>query len=231
MAKIMIMQKIFIVFTIFVLLLAFFCLSLFSQGYQERGEASYYADKFHGRKTASGEIYKKTEFTAAHRTLPFGTKVKVTNLKNGKSVIVRINDRGPFKKTRIIDLSRAAAEKIDLIRIGVANVEVSTDENQPPVSILACGFYDEAKKKANPKGYGVQVGCFVNEQNAFESAMLVSQKNKAVFVWVCDGKKGRMLKVVVAEASSKKEAERVKKNICAQYKGAFIVEYKRLQCK
>lgn len=95
-----------------------------TKGKVEKGEASYYADKFHGRPTASGEKYNKKAFTAAHKTLPFGTKVRVTNLKNNKSVDVIINDRGPFKAGRIIDLSRAAAEKIGLINDGVAKVTV-----------------------------------------------------------------------------------------------------------
>jgi len=88
------------------------------------GVASYYADKFEGRKTSNGDIYSHKEFTAAHRQLPFGTKVKVSNIANGKSVIVRINDRGPFAEGRIIDLSKAAAEQIDMIRTGTANVEI-----------------------------------------------------------------------------------------------------------
>ncbi len=90
----------------------------------EKGEASYYADKFNGRQTASGETFSNKKLTAAHRTLEFGTVVKVTNQSNGKSVKVRINDRGPFKKGRIIDLSKAAAEKIDMVQSGVANVTV-----------------------------------------------------------------------------------------------------------
>lgn len=89
-----------------------------------RGYASFYADKFHGRKTSSGEVFDMNGFTAAHRTLPFGTKVKVTNIKNGKSVVVKINDRGPFKEERIIDLSKAAAESIDMLNDGVAEVEI-----------------------------------------------------------------------------------------------------------
>lgn len=89
------------------------------------GKATYYADKYHGRTTASGEKYDKHKLTAAHRTLAFGTKVKVTNLSNSKSVVVTINDRGPFGKAeRIIDLSRAAAEKIDMIQAGVVDVTV-----------------------------------------------------------------------------------------------------------
>jgi rare lipoprotein A len=88
------------------------------------GKASFYANKFHGRKTASGEIFDNNKLTAAHRSLPFGTMVKVTNLNNGLSVVVRINDRGPFISGRIIDLSRAAAEKIDMIRKGVVRVRL-----------------------------------------------------------------------------------------------------------
>ena len=88
------------------------------------GKASYYADKFHGRKTSSGELFDNEKFTAAHKTLPFNTIVKVTSKINSKSVIVRINDRGPFVSGRIIDLSRIAAEKIGLIKAGIAEVNL-----------------------------------------------------------------------------------------------------------
>ncbi|MFP4106468.1 MAG: septal ring lytic transglycosylase RlpA family protein [Phycisphaerae bacterium] len=88
------------------------------------GTASWYGPKFHGKKTASGEVFDQTALTAAHRTLPFGTRVRVTNLANGKSVVVRVNDRGPFVKGRIIDLSRAAAEEIGMIRSGTARVRL-----------------------------------------------------------------------------------------------------------
>jgi len=87
------------------------------------GIASYYADKFHGKKTASGEIFNMYKFTCAHKTLPFGTKLKVTNLLNSKSVVVTVNDRGPFVQGRVLDLSKAAAEKIDLIKTGTAKVK------------------------------------------------------------------------------------------------------------
>ncbi|MDJ0726946.1 MAG: septal ring lytic transglycosylase RlpA family protein [Prochloraceae cyanobacterium] len=89
-----------------------------------RGMASWYGKKFQGRPTASGERYNTNALTAAHRTLKFGTKVKVTNLNNGRSVIVRINDRGPFTKGRIIDLSGAAANAIGMIKTGVAPVKI-----------------------------------------------------------------------------------------------------------
>jgi rare lipoprotein A len=88
------------------------------------GKASYYGKKFNGRKTASGEYFNLSHFTAAHRTLAFGTNVKVTNLNNGKKVIVRINDRGPFMRGRIIDVSPAAAREIGLLGSGTANVRI-----------------------------------------------------------------------------------------------------------
>lgn len=89
----------------------------------ETGMASFYNDKFEGRTTASGEPYKQKQMTAAHRTLPFHTKIKVTNLSNQKTVIVNINDRGPFVKDRILDLSRAAAVKLDFIDEGVTKIK------------------------------------------------------------------------------------------------------------
>ena len=90
----------------------------------ETGKASYYADKFKGRKTSSGEIFRQSKRTAAHKTLPFGTKVIVTNLNNGRHVKVRINDRGPFVTGRVIDLSRKAARKLHMLDDGVVNVEL-----------------------------------------------------------------------------------------------------------
>ena len=89
------------------------------------GQASWYGPGFHGRRTANGEIYNQNAMTAAHRYLKFGTKVRVTNLNNGRSVIVRINDRGPFAKGRVIDVSAAAARSLGMIRSGVAPVEVT----------------------------------------------------------------------------------------------------------
>lgn len=90
----------------------------------ETGMASWYGPGFHGKTTASGEIFNQDKFTAAHPSLPWGSRVKVTNLANGKSVELRINDRGPFAKGRIIDVSRAAARALGMVESGVATVEV-----------------------------------------------------------------------------------------------------------
>jgi rare lipoprotein A len=94
----------------------------------EEGLASYYSSEFQGKKTSSGEPFDKNKLTAAHRSYPFGTIVKVTNLKNGKDVQVRVNDRGPVKPERIIDLSYAAAEEIGLIKLGLVRVKLEVLE-------------------------------------------------------------------------------------------------------
>jgi rare lipoprotein A len=105
---------------------AFFilCLSSCARKITETGKGSFYADKFHGRTTASGARFSQHKMTAAHRTLPFGTKVKVVNMANGRSVKVTINDRGPFAPGRIIDVSKKAAQKLGMVNAGVANVEI-----------------------------------------------------------------------------------------------------------
>ena len=88
------------------------------------GQATYYGSRSHGRKTASGETFNKNEMVCAHRTLPFGTRVRVTNKKNGRSVVVRVIDRGPFGKGKVIDLSPAAARQLDMIKAGVVPVHL-----------------------------------------------------------------------------------------------------------
>lgn len=95
------------------------------------GNATYYGNRWHGRRTSSGEPYNKDSMTCAHRTLPFGTLLRVTNPRNGKAVVVRVTDRGPFRKGAIVDLSMAAAKELDIIRQGVAPVEAVAVVNQP----------------------------------------------------------------------------------------------------
>ncbi|WP_457560850.1 septal ring lytic transglycosylase RlpA family protein [Caminibacter sp.] len=120
-------------------------------GWTQEGIASWYGPDFHGKYTSNGEVYNMYAYTAAHKTLPMNTIVKVTNLNNGKSVIVRINDRGPFVKGRIIDLSYAAGKKIGLDVTGTA-----------PVKITVIGF----KGKNYVNGYRVQIGAFINKKGA-----------------------------------------------------------------
>jgi peptidoglycan lytic transglycosylase len=102
----------------------------------ETGLASWYGPKFHGKRTASGEVFNQEKLTAAHPTLPWGSRVKVTNLANGKSVDVRINDRGPFGKGRIIDVSRAAARALDMVERGITTVQLEWLSDSEPSNEL-----------------------------------------------------------------------------------------------
>ena len=136
-----------------------YCVRKSSYGYVEVGIASWYGPGFHGKRTASGEFYNMYKLTAAHKTLPLGTYVKVINLENGKSVIVKINDRGPFVPGRIIDLSYAAAKKIGMLRKGTAKVK-----------LIALGKkIDHHYRQENyERGrFYVQVGAFKNKLNAY----------------------------------------------------------------
>jgi len=118
----------------------FVCLSMSSFAWQrsdEFGKAGYYADALQGRKTASGEKYDKKLLTCAHKSYPFGTKLRITRLDNKKAVIVRVNDRGPFTEGFVVDLSRAAAEEIDLVKAGRANVKIELIEPEKIVTAAA----------------------------------------------------------------------------------------------
>jgi len=138
-------------------------------GYRERGVASWYGRKFHGKLTSSQETYDMYAMTAAHKTLPLPSYVKVTNLRNHKSVIVRVNDRGPFVSNRIIDLSYAAAERLDMIRDGTGLVEVTAigydelDSSEPARQVRL----ENPEEILSPDAsIYVQVGAFGNAENA-----------------------------------------------------------------
>ena len=130
-----------------------------ADGYLERGVASWYGPTFHGGNTSSGEPYDMYAMTAAHKTLPLPTYVRVTNLRNGRSVVVRVNDRGPFVANRLIDLSYTAAAKLDMIREGTTLVEVRA---------LTPGVPDVLTRSAEspPPALYVQAGAFADAQNA-----------------------------------------------------------------
>jgi len=109
--------------SLYLILFAFVCCSC-GKFVTQTGKASYYSDGLAGNKTANGEKYKPTEYTAAHKKLPFGTKVTVTNTINGKSVTVRVNDRGPYVAGRIIDVSKIAAKELGMMNAGVVKVKI-----------------------------------------------------------------------------------------------------------
>lgn len=156
-----------------------------AHGFVQRGTASWYGRKFHGRKTSSGETYNMHAMTAAHKTLPLPSYVRVENLANGKTVVVKVNDRGPFVGDRIIDLSYAAAQKLDVVGPGTAKVEISvvnspTDSSRPVVRSIP--LTDQAKADVP---LFIQIGSFGSEvnarrmsdqlQNSGESAISISQ--------------------------------------------------------
>ena len=154
------------------------------QPYRERGVASWYGKKFHGQKTSSGEVYDMYKMSAAHKTLPIPSYARVTNLANGRSVVVRINDRGPFHSERIIDLSYAAAYKLGYIATGSTRVEVESVE--PGQSAAAAGgksrntletkeeTKEEAKEEA--KNTYIQVGAFSSRENAEDFRSRISRQ-------------------------------------------------------
>jgi rare lipoprotein A len=138
-----------------------------SVGYWERGVASWYGPGFHKVRTSTGETYDMYGMTAAHKTLPLPAYVRVTNLQNGRSVVVRVNDRGPFVGNRIIDLSYAAAAKLDMLRNGTAMVDVRTldPSTPPPVITASTAPVSGAVTPASPVLF-VQAGAFSDPANA-----------------------------------------------------------------
>jgi len=140
-------------------------------GFVEEGIASWYGAKFHGRNTSNGEIYDMHKKTAAHKTLPFGTQVNVVNLSNGREVVVRINDRGPFVKGRIIDLSYAAAKDIGLIEPGTAKVRIVALSRKVGTVKIGDAYKPLVEMKNFREGrFTVQVGAFEVEDNAMRLA-------------------------------------------------------------
>ncbi|UGQ16387.1 septal ring lytic transglycosylase RlpA family protein [Borrelia sp. RT5S] len=133
------------------------------------GLASWYGEAFHGKTTANGEKFDMTSLTAAHKELPFNTVVRVTNLLNNRTVVVRINDRGPFRKDRIIDLSKSAAEKLDFLGIGVAPVKIEVVEK-----------LDEGKRAAENKNDDKTLGKLDSTKEGASSAILRSDKDVLV---------------------------------------------------
>jgi rare lipoprotein A len=155
-----------------------------AKGFQQRGIASWYGKDFHGKKTSSGESYDMYAMTAAHKTLPLGTYVRVRNLENNRKVEVRINDRGPFVRGRIIDLSYTAAKEIGIVGPGTAEAEVvalgtpaSTDGGSSP-SYVQGDYYSG--------NFTYQVGAFVNRENAERQKRELAGKYKNAHITVFD---------------------------------------------
>ena len=162
-----------------------------ARGYSERGHASWYGSRFHGRKTSSGQVYNMYNLTAAHRHLPLPTFVRVTRLDNGRSIVVKVNDRGPFHSDRIIDLSYAAAVKLGFADSGTAEVEVVAVSMSAAEARAAGGGSmspgDGATKALSATGTLVQLGAFRELTNAQELRSRVDSVLGTDAAWIDSG--------------------------------------------
>lgn len=216
------------------------CLSVLTFAQTQTGKASFYADKFEGSPTASGEKYKHSKLTAAHKSLPFGTKVRVTNLANNESVEVVINDRGPYVDGRIIDLSKSAAEKLGFINLGLAEVKVeildagdgkskSQSVSIEQVTVDEKEFYNFEIERLQPKGFGVQIGTYqelVNLMRLSDNLKNSYKKKVTVQVKVINGVK--YYSILLGPLSSRPKAEDLLAELKKKFPDSFIVDYSKI---
>ena len=190
-------------------------------GYDEVGMASWYGSDFHGRKTANGQTYNMYGLSAAHKTLPLGTRVRVTRLSNNASVILVVNDRGPFVSGRILDLSYGAAKKLGMVRDGVAKVRISAIGSAPSGTVTA----KSSKTKASTaKRYHVRVGAFSQRANAERTRRsLVAQGYKQASI-TTEQRDDLTLHIVLAGSfTSRDQAERVQERLKEAFPTCYIV--------
>lgn len=193
------------------------------QGFQQRGVASWYGRKFHGRKTSNGEVYDMYGMSAAHKTLPMGVRVKVTHLENGRHIVVRINDRGPFVAGRIIDLSYGAAKQLGIVDTGTAQVQIQalgyrqTDKSR--ATVRPAGNYDSGS-------FAVQIGAFSTSESAYQlAAKMRSHYGKAVVSTVITS--GRQIyRVRVGDFNSLDQAEKAVQNfVSGGFPGSYVIAF------
>jgi rare lipoprotein A len=191
-------------------------------GFSQEGIASWYGKDFHGKRTSNGEIYDMNAMTAAHKTLPLGVYVKVRNLDNGREVVVRVNDRGPFVKSRVIDLSYAAAKALRYDAVGTAPVRIDALGYREKGS-SGEAFYNEPDTYDSGT-YAVQIGSFKDPQNA----QRLAGEMKKIFGYaeiqpaIVDGE--RFSRVLVGRYTSLKSAEEAEQTFSMHgYKGSFAV--------
>lgn len=199
------------------------------------GYASYYHDKFVGRKTASGQIYRHEKMTCAHRTLPFGTVLKVTNLTNKKSVIVTVNDRGPFVSDRIVDLSKAAAQKLDFIKLGEVKVKIALAADIPKDDTLATDTIITADSElfvVQPIDtiagtFTIQIGAYKSDKEIFTNVGKVKEQlDRQVIVEKVTTDDGVLYRMFVGTFTNRLDADEYLLRIKTFYPGCFVVEIK-----
>ncbi len=198
-------------------------------GATQSGVASWYGPGFHGRQTANGEIYDQYGLTAAHRTLPLGTWVRVTDVASERAVVVRVNDRGPYVDDRVIDLSLAAAQRIDLVRAGIAPVRIEVlagPTRQPSLAIAAPPPVAASAPPAPPATgarYAVHAGTFADYQRArFEQQRLAADGARAVLALV-EAPEARYYQVRLGPFTDADEAARVARRVAALGLPALVV--------
>ncbi|MCX8491272.1 MAG: septal ring lytic transglycosylase RlpA family protein [Cyclobacteriaceae bacterium] len=205
----------------------------------QTGKASFYADKFEGSPTASGEKYRASKLTAAHKTLPFGTKVRVTNLANNESVVVTINDRGPFVEGRIIDVSKSAAERLSFFNQGTAEVKLeivdATDGKQDtqPVAVDHVVVEDKETyqfdiKRVSPTGYGLQLGTYqelVNVMKIVDNLRRAYKKKVAVQVKIVNGIK--FYSIIMLGFTKRDKAEDLMVSMKKKFPDSFVVDFSK----
>ncbi len=188
----------------------------------QKGVASWYGGKFHGRRTANGEIYDKYKLTAAHKQLPFNTFVEVHNLDNDKRVIVRINDRGPFVKNRIIDLSKKAASRIDMEQSGTAPVALYILKNKNRISKREKIVYETENPAIEADWFYVQAGAFKEWDNAVRILNKIKRASDVAFsIKNSDG----YYKVISVKLSPRKFAEKISSNLRKYRIETFVKSY------
>jgi len=196
-----------------------------SRGYWERGTASWYGKKFHGRKTANGETYNMYAKTAAHKTLPMNTVLLVRNLENGRETVVRINDRGPFSKKRIIDLSYTAANELDIVRPGIAKTEIIALGESTGSSGTKGGGPGKLKYQDFTTGdFYIQLGSFINRNNAEKLARIFTSRGMKVLIQPYETNVDRYYRVQVFAGTSLHYAKRLENQFLEKgYAEAFVV--------
>ena len=198
-----------------------------SRGFVQTGKASWYGPKFHGRLTSNRETYNMDAMTAAHKTLPFNTWVKVENLDNGREAVVRINDRGPFVDTRIIDMSRAGAQKLGMIGPGTAKVRVTAlGERNPGTGVKGKPPVYKPRNDYSTGLFTVQVGAFINDANAQKLAAKLRPSWGQVAVLGFDRGDHVFKRVMVGRVGTLEEANTLQDKLRASgYKNAFAVAW------
>ena len=198
---------------------------------RQTGLASYYADAFEGKTTANGEKYYHEKLTAAHPSLPFGTIVKVTRVSSGKTVAVRINDRGPASGTgRIIDLSRSAAERLDMIKEGEARVKITLikkagepyfqQEQESRSSVYRLNI-----SEATPRGLGIQLGSFTRLSTLSRAAQKVPATGRdRLYVEVYEEKNRENYRLIYGFFSNRRESEEARKELKQIFPDCFVVD-------